>query len=68
MGERKLYLFILFPLSLYFGVTQRIPKPFHQNLGFYRAEIGKRVMKTSYESTPRVQLRASLEWRKAGKV
>ena len=49
MGERKLYLFILFPLSLYFGVTQRIPKPFHQNLGFYRAEIGKQVMKTHAE-------------------
>ena len=49
MGERKLYLFTLFPLSLYFGVTQRIPKPFHKNLGFYRAEIGKLVMKTHAE-------------------
>lgn len=49
MGERKLYLFILFQLSLYFGVTQRIPKSFHKNLGFYRAEIGKQVIKAHPE-------------------
>jgi len=49
MGDRKLYLFTVFPLSLYFGVIEIIPKPFHKNLGFYRAEIGKRVMKTHAE-------------------
>lgn len=44
-GEKKLYLFTHFPLSLNFGVIQRTLKPFHQNQGFYRAKMENKLGK-----------------------
>lgn len=52
-----------FTFSLFWGYSKN-PKIFPQTSGFLQG----RDWKTSYENTPRVQLRASLEWRKAGKV